>query len=169
MVHRTQPPEGEVVTEGPPEEIDGRWRQTWTVREHTVDELRTIINERKEALRLQVNEMRVQAFEEGMYYKFPDGTGGHVQLRPEDQINIHSLLAKAQLLEDAEDYETLLKFRTRENETKYLTGSEMRDMAVKALAYGEAIYEVSWTLKDQITQVLYMHDLPTLPDRIAPQ
>lgn len=39
VVHSTERPNGDVVTEGQPEQRDGKWYQTWEVRDFTQEEL----------------------------------------------------------------------------------------------------------------------------------
>tara|TARA_Y100000296_G_scaffold78839_2_gene102078 strand:- start:615 stop:1202 length:588 start_codon:yes stop_codon:yes gene_type:complete len=60
-IQPTTQPEGDVVTEGQPEQRDGAWYQTWEVREFTVEELAEREQQQREQLAQQIADRRWQA------------------------------------------------------------------------------------------------------------
>jgi hypothetical protein len=96
---------------------------------------------------------RDTAFADGLAYDIA-GEPDTVQTRPQDQINLLGLNAKAQRLIAAGDTETRMDFRGESNVTRKLTATEMDVMTMTALAHIEGIYQKSWERKDAIRAAL---------------
>jgi hypothetical protein len=71
-----------------------------------------------------------------------------VQTRPQDQINLLGLSAKAQRLIAADQPEATLTFRGGDNVNRELTAAEIETLTLAALRHIETIYQKSWELKD---------------------
>ncbi|MGJ7459471.1 DUF4376 domain-containing protein [Halomonas sp. RA08-2] len=100
--------------------------------------------------RAEIDQVRDTAFAAGLPYEIA-GEPDVVQTRPQDQINLLGLSAKAQRLIAAGDSEATLTFRGLSNVNRELTAEEMDALALAALAHIESIYQRSWMLKDAIT------------------
>lgn len=148
LIQPTEPPEGDVVTQGQPEEIEGVWYQTWISRDFTPEELDEQLDQRKQGRLSELDALRDAAFAAGMPYQFSDGDDV-VQTRQQDQINLMGLAAKAQR-QLVEGDDTLLPFRALSNQTRMLTPAETDAMALAALAHIEGIYGRTWLAKDAI-------------------
>lgn len=162
VVEPTIRPEGNVVTEGAPELVDGVWLRTWEVREWNADEVAAQLAQAKAELSGQVMNTRNDDFEMGITYSPEVGVEFNVQLRPEDRVNLVMLSLQAKAALAIED-ETLEKFRSYENETFELTPAQVIDMTNKALVGIKSIYQQSWDFKDQIDSAVKTADLPVLP------
>lgn len=110
-----------------------------------------VLEERRQGRTLEMDAARDTAFAEGMSYQFSDG-GDVVQTRPQDQINLMGLAAKAQRQLGAGD-DTPLPFRALSNQARMLTPAETDAMALAALAHIEGIYGRTWQAKDAIEVV----------------
>lgn len=75
-----------------------------------------------------------------------------MQTRPQDQINLLGLRAKAEAAIDQGITDPVMKFRGEQNVTRYLTPDEMYALTNDALAHIESIYDHSWERKDVIDQ-----------------
>lgn len=162
VVKPTIKPKGDVFSEGAPELVDGVWLRTWNVRPYNDEEIAAQLAQKKDELSSQVMIIRNDDFEMGIAFSPAADVEFHVQLRPEDRVNLVmlSLQAKGAL---AGGEETLEMFRSYENETYELTPQQVIDMTDKALAGIKSIYQQSWDLKDQIETAVKVADLPTLP------
>lgn len=103
--------------------------------------------------RAEIDQARDQAFAAGLPYEIA-GEPDVVQTRPQDQINLLGLSAKAQRLIAAGDSEATLTFRGLSNVNRELTAEEMDTLTLAALAHIEGIYQRSWDRKDAIDQAL---------------
>lgn len=111
------------------------------------------INELATQKRAEINTARDAAFAEGL----PRDIAGEpdvVQTRPQDQINLLGLRAKAEAARDEGITEPVMKFRGEKNVTRYLTPDEMYTLTKDALAHIESIYDHSWARKDAIDVAL---------------
>lgn len=99
--------------------------------------------------RHELDQARDAAFAKGLEYDF-DGEVDVVQTRPQDQINLLGLSAKAQRLIAAGQPDATLTFRGGDNVNRELTATEIDALTLGALGYIESIYAHSWTLKDQL-------------------
>lgn len=99
--------------------------------------------------RQELDQARDAAFAKGLEYNF-NGEIDVVQTRPQDQINLLGLSAKAQRLIVAGQPDATLTFRGGDNVNRELTATEIDALTLGALGYIESIYAHSWTLKDQL-------------------
>ncbi|WP_083001980.1 DUF4376 domain-containing protein [Halomonas sp. GT] len=99
--------------------------------------------------RRELNAARDAAFAQGMEYNF-NGETDVVQTRPEDQLNLIALSAKAQRMIAAGHPDATLTFRGAENVNREITATEMDALTMAALAHIEGIYQKSWQLKDAL-------------------
>ncbi|MCZ0930301.1 DUF4376 domain-containing protein [Halomonas janggokensis] len=81
-----------------------------------------------------------------------------VQTRPQDQLNLLGLRAKAEAAREEGITEPVMKFRGQKNITRYLTPDEMHNLTTAALAHIEEIYDHSWERKDAIKVALEAED-----------
>lgn len=150
LLHDTPRPTGDVVTQGQPEQgEDGRWRQTWISRDFTPEERSEQLEQRKQERSGEMDAARDDAFAAGLPYDIA-GEPDVVQTRPQDQINLLGLSAKAQLLMAGGVTEAVMPFRGLSNTTHMLTPHAMSELALAALAHIESIYQQSWQLKDAV-------------------
>ncbi|QPL45011.1 DUF4376 domain-containing protein [Halomonas sp. A40-4] len=115
------------------------------------------INELATQKRAEIDAARDAAFAEGL----PRDIAGEpdvVQTRPQDQINLLGLRAKAESARDEGVTEPVMKFRGEQNVTRYLTPDEMYTLTNDALAHIESIYDHSWERKDAIDVALKAED-----------
>lgn len=92
--HPTERPTGDVVTEGEPElRSDGKWYQTWVVRDFTPDEQQQRFEGEKSALLQAATDMRWEVMTGGM--TLPGGI--EVGTTIDDQNRITSVVANAEL------------------------------------------------------------------------
>lgn len=101
----------------------------------------------------EIDDARDSAFAAGLEYDF-DGETDVIQTRPQDQINLLGLSAKAQRLIAAGQPEATLSFRGRSNLQRTLTAEQMDAMTMAALAHLEEIFQRSWARKDAIEVAL---------------
>ena len=167
VVNPSLKPEGDVITEGEPELIEGEWFKVWDVRNYNDSEKSVMLTQRKETLSSQVMQIRNDDFEIGTTYTLSPEVSFNVQLRQEDRINLLLLNMRAKeaiLVEDT----SLESFRSYENITFKLTPTQIVEMTDTALTAVKSIYEQSWKFKDQIEAAVKMEDLPELPVTFIP-
>jgi hypothetical protein len=116
--------------------------------------------------RAAIDAERDKAFAAGLPYEIA-GHDDVVQTRPQDQINLLGLSAKAKRLIDAGDTETTFTFRGLSNVNRTLTAEQMDALALAALAHIEQIYGRSWARKDAIDAALEDEDLDDDAKRAA--
>lgn len=167
VVNPSLKPEGDVVTEGEPELIEGEWFKVWDVRNYNDSEKSVMFTQRKETLSSQVMQIRNDDFEIGTTYTLSPEVSFNVQLRQEDRINLLLLNMRAKEAILAEDT-SLESFRSYENITFKLTPTQIVEMTDTALTAVKSIYEQSWKFKDQIEAAVKMEDLPELPVTFIP-
>jgi hypothetical protein len=162
VVHTTEIPTGDVVTEGRPELISGEWYQTWVVRSFDEGENSSKLAEKKEVLKAQAEQLRLTAFAKGFPYRFADDSVYHVQVRASDRGNISDLrtIAKEVIAAQAE---MTFPFRVWENISVGLTAPQMVALADKTFVQVLAGYNVSWAYKDAIEAATTMEALPAAP------
>lgn len=107
--------------------------------------------------RTEVDKARDEAFAAGLEYDF-NGETDVIQTRPQDQINLLGLRAKAEAAIDQGITDPVMKFRGERNITRYLTPNEMYALTNDALAHIESIYDHSWERKDEIDAALKAED-----------
>lgn len=111
------------------------------------------IEELAKQKRGELDQARDEAFAQGLEYNF-DGEVDVVQTRPQDQINLLGLSAKAQRLIAAGQPDAKLTFRGGDNVNRELTAAEIDALTLAALGHIEEIYQKSWTLKDALAAAL---------------
>ena len=107
--------------------------------------------------RRELDAARDAAFAAGLEYDF-HGVTDVVQTRPQDQINLLGLRAKAEAAQAEGVTDPVMKFRGEQNITRLLTPDEMYSLTTAALAHIEGIYDHSWELKDVIKAALEDED-----------
>lgn len=171
VVYDTSIPINDVVTGGPPKQVQGVWYQTWVDRAYTPTELNEQLATRKAELQRQAEELRISQFERGFAHVFNEGTY-HVQIRNDDRSNLTSLRIIAKEVVAAGGSMNF-PFRVYENVGVVLTAEEliaMADAAFRAVTIG---YQKIWGFKDGVTNATTLAELPTAPDAatlfIAPE
>lgn len=162
LVKEIPAPVGDVVTEGPPEQILGVWTQTWISRSYSEVEAANKLEERKGTMYDQAEGLRVTALGKGFPYRFPDDQVLHVQVRSSDRGNIsdYRTIAKEVIAAGAEmDF----PFRVYENITVVLTAQQMVDMADRTFVQVKQSYAVSWDYKEAIKAATTFEELPEPP------
>lgn len=137
LVHSTTPPAEGVVSEGAPQQIDGKYYQTWTTRSYNNQELAEQINRNRDAL-----------IAAGVEHTFPDGTVDRVQVFDRDLTILTKIESNARLYQDVEGY--IQPFRTMSNRTYMLTAEQVIDMTTAVFLGLHRIYEESWAAKDAL-------------------
>lgn len=107
--------------------------------------------------RRELDAARDAAFAAGLEYDF-NGETDVVQTRPQDQVNLLGLRAKAEEAIEQGITDPVMKFRGEKNVTRYLTPVEMYTLTNDALAHIEGIYDYSWKRKDAINAMLEAED-----------
>lgn len=161
VVMPTQRPDGNVVTEGLPEKVDGEWEQTWLVRDYNETELAAQLEYAKITANDQIMAIRDNDFSTGMTYTVNTETFG-VQLRVEDRINLLAryMVAREKLTAGVTDE---IEFRTYQNKSVIFEPQDFINMALAALAAVESIYKTTWTLKDKVDAAKTVAEIPEIP------
>lgn len=160
-------PEGDVVSEGQPELVSGKWVRTWVARDYNEEEKSDRLNQRKSILSSEVMRIRDDDFELGVTYQLAEAVSFNVQLRQEDRINLLLLNIQAKEAIAAENT-SVEYFRSYENVTYELTPVQLVEMTDLALVAIKSIYAQSWLLKDTIEAATTLEELPELPVTFIP-
>jgi hypothetical protein len=168
VVHDTEQPTGDIVSEGMPELRDGEWYQTWTVRNFSEEEQAGKLLAKKNILSEQAEVLRANAFAQGFPYTFPGGQVYHVQVRTADRGNISDLRTIAKEILKEERPPMTFPFRVWENVSVALSAQEFVDMADTALVKVMTGYQVSWDYKGAIDAAVTEADLPVPPTDYFP-
>jgi hypothetical protein len=157
-------PPGDVVSEGAPELVDGVYKRTWIIREHTPVEEAALLKQAKDTALVAIEQLRVNEFRDGVPYQFTEGVY-HVQIRSEDRINIVSLriMAKEAL---AAGSPFAIKFRVAENVSVDLEAEEVVAMSDAVAAQVQAGYQAIWDLKDLTELAETIAEIPEIPTSI---
>lgn len=107
--------------------------------------------------RREIDAARDVAFMEGLPREIT-GEPDVLQTRPQDQINLLGLRAKAEAAIEQGITDPVMKFRGENNVTRHLTPDEMYALTNDALAHIEGIYDHSWERKDAIDAALEGED-----------
>lgn len=166
VVEQTERPEGDVVTEGTPEFVDGVYKQTWVVREYNTEERIEQLKNMKAKLAEDISRLRVNELAHGFDYTAEDGDVIGVQLRDQDKPNLIVLRDEAKTYVD-NGADEVMEFRCRDNLTHLLEPAEMYTMCTAALQYYKAVLKASWDLKDQILAAEVADQLPALPAKLV--
>lgn len=167
VVHRVDAPAGDVVTEGAPEYVDGAWRQTWVVREFTAEELAAQLQARKSDMTQQIDQLRDATLANGFRFVFSGEAGEQgVQVREQDKINIVASRIIADAFINMGQPETLMDFRTFENNTLRIPATEIVALSNAAFQRVTQVYAAAWVLKDQVAAATTLAELPVLPETL---
>lgn len=161
VVSRVPRPEGDVVEESTPVEIDGQFEMTWLVRDFTEEELKEDLENKKNDLLSQIEMERDERLSVGFAYEFEEGVIEHVQLRHTDRINLLGLRMEARELIGA-GIDELQELRTYENIIWEITPEKMVEVTTAALNRYKEILRQAWTMKDQATDAKEHSDLPSI-------
>lgn len=107
--------------------------------------------------RQEIVSERDKAFAAGMPYDIA-GVADVVQTRPQDQINLLALNAKAQRLIAAGEAAPIMQFRGKSNITHQLPPDQIELLTLAALSHMEDIWQRSWELKDAIHRAQHSND-----------
>lgn len=161
-------PTGDVVTEGEPELVEGRYRQTWTTRAYTAEEEAAQLAAKKIELTQQVENLRITKLEAGFPYDFGAEHGTMiVQCRAEDRTNLIASRIDADSFVTAGQGDQLLPFRTFENVIVMMMAADLVTMTNAALAYIRQVYGATWMLKDAIDGATTLAGLPVVPETLT--
>lgn len=142
-VVQTSQPDGDIVTEGRPELVDGQWVQQWVVEDFSLDEL-------KDKLHQENTSKRVQTLAAGISYDFPDGAGTVQTRNPTDIGNINGVASMGTVLAGNGVTDAVLSFRDAENVTHPLTPTQAQAFGSAIGQAISAIYETKWSVGAQI-------------------
>lgn len=167
VVEQTEQPVGDVITEGPPEEVDGVWKQTWVTRPFNEEELATRLANAKSLQNSRIDALRDAALAIGTQFDFGEPFGvQHIQVRDCDRSNITGLRVSADARINNED-ETPYIFRTYENSNIPVTPVQVVAMSDAALAGYMDILGLVWGLKDETDAATTIAELPELPESLV--
>lgn len=166
VVLPTERPQGDVVTEGKPVEVEGEFKQTWDIREFTAEERQVRLLEMKERVCHEVNVKRTEALSYGLDFEYDDEIIG-VKLEDSDRMVLAQLQQQAErLIAQGQDTTTLV-FRSRDNETLELTALVISQLVEAALAQADVIFRASWAIKDAANAAETMEQVPTVPTELS--
>jgi len=160
VVHDTEIPTGDVVTEGRPELISGEWYQTWVVRSYSEVEAATRLATAKTTLQAQAETMRVTQFDRGFPHTFGENVY-HVQIRNADRSNLLGLRTVAKEVVAAGGDMTF-EFRVYENVVVEISAAEMVAVADAAFTAATLGYRKTWAVKDGADLATTIEELPPL-------
>lgn len=163
-VTMTPMPQGDVVIEGVPEEIDGAWFSTWVVREYTPEEKASLLQQAKDNALYQIERLRIDEFEKGVPYEF-EGNTYMIQVRNTDRINILARYIKAKEAL-AEGTPFSIGFRTAEDVSIQLDAAGMVAMADEIESKVDLGYKTIWDLKDLTKLAETISEIPEIPATI---
>lgn len=95
---------------------------------------------------------RSAAFDAGMPYTFGE-VQDVIQTRPQDQVNLLAISAKAARMVAAGITEPVQEFRAASDTSYWLTPEEALTLTDAAFAHGEAIYQTSWRRKNALAAI----------------
>jgi hypothetical protein len=161
VVTEVSPPVNDVVTEGPPEEVNGEWRQTWISRTFSEVEMAEKLATAKALLQTQAETMRIAMFDRGFPHTFGENVY-HVQIRNADRANLTGLRIIAKEMVEA-NVEQTFSFRVYENVVVDISAAEMVEVANAAFTAANLGYKKTWDVKDAARDATTIEELPTLP------
>lgn len=137
VVEPTETPTGDVVSEGAPVLVNGKYQQSWNVRPFNTQELGA-----------QLDQQREQAISAGVPYTFSNGVEDHVQITDRDMTILTMIQVRARANVDDPAYRQI--FRSLENNIYQLTAQEVIDMTEFVFDCIQTVYTESWNSKDQL-------------------
>lgn len=139
LVEPTNQPQGDVVEEIQPVLVDGQWKQAWSSRDFTPQELMARLNRERDTL-----------LAKGIEYTFPNGDVDHIQVSDRDMTILLTIDVRARAALDDPEYRQ--RFRSLSNKNYSLTAAEVVAMADHVFTTIQTWYETSWDVKDSLTQ-----------------
>lgn len=163
-VYPTDQPAGDVVDYGTPEKReDGKYYDTWTVREFTEEELAANLEAAKQIALSQLDSARYNAYAKGYEDKVGDTTNLY-SLTAENQ----QLLTALRILADAEtNADREFTLRTVDNRSVKAKKDEVQRVTTAVLEHCLAILEQLWELADEVVAATKIADIPTIPESVA--
>lgn len=137
-----------------------------TEREYN-EEYEKEFNNRKNQVKSLIDKERDRRIALGMWYDFPDGIPGTVQIRHlKDENIITGLGTKGIKLKIDNDTTTKIPFRDLENNTHSMNADELMDLGEAFMTYQTLHYSSGWGLKDMLNSVTTMEELESLKSDI---
>lgn len=165
VVLQVDKPAGDVVTEGPPEGIDGEYIQNWIVREFTPEEKAANLQVERDKRISAVEKLFVETLDKGTPYTWPSGATESIQLRDGDRANLTAIGARAdRQISRGVTEDPWLIFITYENNTQSLTPEQARDMTDFAYEAYLTLLNQRRALKTEMENATTMEDLPAVPE-----
>lgn len=161
VVKEVPAPVNDVVSEGPPQEIDGEWTQTWISRSYGEVELAEQLAAAKAMLQAQAETLRIEQFERGFPHTFGENVY-HVQIRNADRSNLLGLRTVAKEVVQAGG-QMNFSFRVYENVVVNITAEEMVAVADAAFVAANVGYQKTWDAKDGARDATTIEEIPPLP------
>lgn len=159
VVHTVERPIADVVEQGEPIELEGRYEQSWTVREFNEQEIAQRLQQRKDERVAQLMQERDAKLTVGAEHIFNDESVQHIQLRDGDRANLAGLRNKAEeLIKDGIE-DPVMFFITYENNLVYMTPSEMRELTNVAFEGYTTIMGQTYLIKEQIRAATTLEEL----------
>lgn len=165
-VNYTERPIADVVREGNPIIVDGKWVQYWLSRDFNAQEHLERFNDRKAAKLQAVRDLTTLCLERGCRHQFPDSTTCRIQLRDGDRANLAGLRLRALQAKQNGSIETFA-FRTYENVTKMgLSADQIVVMSDVAFDKYMMILGICWGFKDAIEAATDDSGFPEVPENL---
>ncbi len=168
VVLQVEKPAGDVVTEGPPEEVAGEYIQNWIVRPFNADELAANLETAKAKAKRDLTDLFTRTLDKGAPYTWPDDTREHIQLRDGDRANLTGIGARAdRKISQGVESDPVLGFRTYENNWKPLTPTQARAMTDYSYEAYVMLLQQQWALEAQILAAEVIGDIPVIPEEMT--
>lgn len=166
VVRNTPKPYGEVVVETDPKLIDGTYYRQYQARKYTESELDYQLTniQTKQAQRLK--HQVTKYLEVGLPYRF-QGKMYHIQMRPEDRINLLGLRMEANMRKEAGDDEWRSPFQFYENVAVMMDYNGIIDITTRALAEFTFVKTTQWQIADEIANAKHPTEVPVIPDNLS--
>lgn len=162
VVHDSPRPTGDVVEQGDPVEVNGRYEKGWTVREFTQAEAANRLEQARTAHLEAISQYEASYLERGFPYEFGENTY-HIQLRDGDIGRITGFRVKADELIALGITDPVMEFRVYENVVVKLTPAEASAMADAAFTGYTAFLRSIWDLKDLTRLAEREEEFPEIP------
>jgi len=105
----------------------------------------------KKLVAQKLDEERDRRIARGMFYQFPDGKTGTIQLRNlNDKTNVQGLGSNGLKLQVSGDTTTTNSFRDAENVQHEMNGEQLVTMGVAVSGFTEQLYKDCWAKKDEL-------------------
>lgn len=158
-VQESEKPQGDVVKEIAPKEVDGVFYRQWETRDFNDEETSNKLKQEQDQQLSRIATFQSQEFAKGFPYEF-EGTVYHIQTRFSDRSNIDSLHTMAEKMKAAGREDVVFEFRTWENISIKLTPQQMIDLAETTFVQVSAAYKRVWEFKDAVNDAKSVEDFP---------